>query len=94
MNFGPDSELYRANPSEAEGMFMGWAQGFMSGLNTSLLFMKQETADLQSSAFGPSGQFSHVMRYCDGRPLATVVQAVLDLYRTLRARQGLKPYPN
>jgi hypothetical protein len=31
------AEIYRQNPSNARTMFIGWAQGFMSGLNHALL---------------------------------------------------------
>jgi hypothetical protein len=67
-------------------LFFPWAQGFMSGLNTSLLPLK-----LQTNLAGRStdDQQAHIDSFCDHHPLAAYVDAVLALYDQMRHEQGL-----
>jgi hypothetical protein len=74
------AQMYRNDPQHTDIAFGSWAQGFMSGLNWSLMDQKmyrnlgEETADDAFFAF---------RQYCDAHPLATFVQAVLDHYSKL-----------
>jgi hypothetical protein len=66
-----------------------WAQGFMSGVNSAPMLSGQGT-DLAASATNVQQAF--IDQYCDQRPLATYVQAVLSLYDTMRSEQGLRDW--
>ena len=82
-----------ANAVRASGdlhdFFFSWAQGFMSGLNTSLLPIGAQT-DLAGST--TDAQQRYIDDFYDGRPLATYVQAVLALYDQMRKEQGLREW--
>jgi hypothetical protein len=75
--------------------YFSWAQGFMSGLNTPLLMSGMKGTNLEGRTL--EDQLSFVDRYCDQRPLAMYVNAVMSLYDNMRSEQGLhdwRPTPN
>ncbi len=78
--------LYRDAPEETESVFYSWAMGVMSGLNVSL---REERANLMPHNFGAGAQKRHIRRFCDQRPADLYVDAVLELYATLRRKQSL-----
>jgi hypothetical protein len=83
------TDLSRETPEDTETVFFSWAMGVMSGLNVSL---REERADLLPHNFGADAQKGYIRRFCDERPSALYVEAVVDLYATLRAKQSLPPW--
>src|SRR5215472_10906620 len=69
---------YRLHREAAEDGYFGWAQGFMSGFNGSLMARKLPTRDLASTSL--KEQQIRLRLYCDQHPLNTYMQAVLDLF--------------
>lgn len=84
------TDLYRDNPGETDSVFYSWAMGVMSGLNVSL---REERANLMPHNFGADAQKGYIRRFCDERPSDLYVDAVLELYATLRRKQSLPPWP-
>jgi hypothetical protein len=84
------ADLYRDNPGETDSVFYSWAMGVMSGLNVSL---REERANLMPHNFGADAQKGYIRRFCDERPSDLYVDAVLELYATLRRKQSLPPWP-
>ena len=78
--------LYRDAPEETESVFYSWAMGVMSGLNVSL---REERANLVPHNFGADAQKSYIRHFCDQHPADLYVDAVLELYATLRRKQSL-----
>lgn len=76
---GHFAEQYRISPSVVEDSFYAWAEGFMTALNVAALNGKSaplnEVPILQ--------QKSTIREYCDAHPLATYMEAVISLYRSL-----------
>jgi hypothetical protein len=56
----------------AESGYFGWAQGFMSGFNGSLMWSKQPTRDLGSTSL--KEQQIRIRLYCDQHPLNAYMQ--------------------
>jgi hypothetical protein len=83
------AELYREAPDDTETLYYSWAQGVMSGLNVSL---RGARADLLPHNFDADDQKAYMRRFCDKRPSAFYIDAVMDLYATLRAKQSLPPW--
>jgi hypothetical protein len=83
------AELYRDTPEETETVFYSWAMGVMSGLNVSL---REERANLMPHNFGADAQKGYIRRFCDERPADLYVDAVMELYATLRRKQSLPPW--
>ena len=83
------TDLSRETPEDTETVFFSWAMGVMSGLNVSL---REERADLLPHNFGADAQKGYIRRFCDERPSALYVEAVVDLYATLRTKQSLPPW--
>ena len=81
---GEFAALYRQDPTDIENLFFGWAQGFMSGLNTSRLGTGK-TVDLE----GAERLQRMIRAYCDANPLKQFVSAVLALYDKLAIEQGV-----
>jgi len=73
-------------PGDFRLFFFAWAQGFMSGLNTPLLPLKLST---NLAGRTTDNQQAYVDDFCDHRPLAVYVDAVLALYDQMRHEQGL-----
>ncbi len=84
------ADLYRDNPGETDSVFYSWAMGVMSGLNVSL---REERANLMPHNFGADAQKGYLRHFCDERPSDLFVDAVLELYATLRRKQSLPPWP-
>ena len=73
--------------------YLSWALGFMSGLNTQPNLLGK-ASNLAARATDYEQAF--IDQYCDQRPLASYVQAVLSLYDTMRSEEGLhdwRPVP-
>ncbi len=83
------ADLYKETPENTETVFFAWAMGVMSGLNVSL---RGDRADLLPHNFDADDQKAYIRRFCDERPSALYVEAVADLYATLRAKQSLPPW--
>ena len=78
---------FRKDPQLAEVIFMTWAQGFMSGLNTQYLPPHAST-DLLSTDYPSDRQAVFIRSYCDNHPLKDFVQAVMELWTVMRHSQG------
>lgn len=72
---------YQESPGEAESLYTGWAQGFMSGLNAGATAIKGSTRDLNAKSV--KWQESFLRNYCDEHPLSNYYNAVMKLYTTL-----------
>jgi hypothetical protein len=81
--------LYRESPEDTETVFYSWAMGVMSGMNISL---REERANLRPHNFGVDAQKGYILGFCEDRPSALYVEAVRDLYATLRRKQSLPPW--
>lgn len=75
------ARAYQKDPVGAGSFFFSWAQGYMSGINRGPLLNKQPIYNL--AARSPIQQQISIAQYCDERPLASYVQAVLHLLSTL-----------
>ena len=84
------TDLYGDAPGETDSVFYSWAMGVMSGLNVSL---REERANLMPHNFGADAQKGYIRHFCDERPSDLYVDAVLELYATLRRKQSLPPWP-
>jgi hypothetical protein len=80
----------RSGGEDMRSFFFTWAQGFMSGLNASLLVSSQ--TPVNQAAKSVNDQQAFIDRYCDQKPLADYVNAVLSLYDTMRSEQGLHDF--
>ena len=72
---------YLINPKLADDLYHSWDQGFMSGLNYAKVEATGDSRDL--SAMPTEEQMAHIKKYCNARPLADYVDAVMDLYKSL-----------
>ena len=70
---------YLINPKLADDLYQSWAQGFMSGLN----YAKAPSDGRDLSAMPTEEQMARIKKYCNARPLADYVDAVMDLYQSL-----------
>lgn len=70
---------YLINPKLADDLYHSWAQGFMSGLN----YAKATDDGRDLSAMPTEEQMARIKKYCNARPLADYVDAVMDLYQSL-----------
>jgi hypothetical protein len=75
------AEQYRAAPEHADLAYMSWAQGFMSGWNFALIDSKNTYRNLDALTF--DAQATHLRQFCNNHPLASFVQAVIDLFNSL-----------
>lgn len=75
------AQLYKRDPKSTELYFFTWAQGYMSGLNMGLLASKQPAKELGSET---NDQTLALRTYCSDNPLKTYMDAVLDLWKSLR----------
>jgi hypothetical protein len=73
---------YKRNPSNADAVFMSWAQGFVSGWKSSLLTKgERDTKNLSSKT--PEQMARHIHAYCDANPLKPFFIAALDFHDSL-----------
>jgi hypothetical protein len=72
------ANLYRSDPEFVEEHLFIWAQGFMSGLNVALQGDTGLTKNLGSMS--TAQQQGAIRAYCNDHPLATYIDAVLDLW--------------
>jgi|GEM_PF-5281765 len=72
---------YLINPKLADDLYHSWAQGFMSGLNYAKVEATGDSRDL--TAMPTEEQMARIKKYCNARPLADYVDAVMDLYKSL-----------
>lgn len=75
------AKMYQSDPKNMELMFFTWAQGFLSGINMGLLANKQEARELAGEM---RDQNLALRAYCAENPLKTYMDAVLQLWGTLR----------
>ncbi|MGY0574038.1 hypothetical protein ACTGJ9_025660 [Bradyrhizobium sp. RDM12] len=75
------AKMYQSDPKNMELYFFTWAQGYMSGLNMGLLANKQEAKELGAET---NDQALALRTYCADNPLKTYMDAVLNLWKTLR----------
>ena len=75
------AELYRREPDEADKIFLGWALGYMSGVNIWSMAAGQGSRDL--GAKDSDEMTSFLRHYCDAHPLATYLAGVLELMDSL-----------
>jgi hypothetical protein len=74
-------KLYRAAPDETDKHFVGWLNGFHSGLNVAALGKGESTRNLGTA--NSTEQLLH--SHCDAHPLQDVGQAAMMIYRSLPA---------
>ncbi len=75
------AKMYQGDPENMEIMFFTWAQGFMSGLNLASSAAGGFERELGGST---TDQESAIRIYCSTNPLKTYMDAVVNLYGTLR----------
>jgi hypothetical protein len=66
--------------------YFTWAQGYMSGVNSVVLYSAKHT---NLGLRDVEAQLAFLDRYCDQHPEAFYVQAVLNLYDAMRSEQDL-----
>lgn len=77
---GKFAEDYRKAPEQIEKSYFTWAQGFVTGLNTSVVGeLKKPGRDVVGIPL--ADQMAFVRTYCNEHPLAYYWQAALELYR-------------
>jgi len=79
---------YQQTPTYSEQFYFAWAQGFMSAHNFFMVAGKQ-MANLNPPVYDLGTQMAHIRRFCDQRPLALYMEAVMELIDVLRTRQVL-----
>jgi hypothetical protein len=80
------AQAVRSGGENIRNFYFTWAQGFMSGINSPLM---EPGKSLNLAARAMNDQQAFIDRFCDQRPLAYFVEAVLSLYDTMRTEQGL-----
>jgi hypothetical protein len=71
---------------EMRSFFFSWAQGFISGVNTLPMLLGKGT---NLTASTTDAKLAFIEQFCEQRPMAAYVQAVIVLYDTMRQGQGL-----
>ena len=79
---------YLINPKLADDLYHSWDQGFMSGLNYTKVEATGDSRDL--SAMPTEEQMARIKKYCNARPLADYVDAVMDLYNGFPQNKNTK----
>ncbi len=82
-----------AEKPEVGAMMMGWAQGFMAGLQVPHLANGEGVADLDPKSMPVVMQSLWLTRWCAENPTRTFGAAATTLYRQLRTDQGIGPKP-
>ena len=75
------------DPKVADDVFHGWAQGFMSGINSAALIAKGQIRDLSSKTVDEQERF--LREFCKRNPNGSFVKGVWELYNSLTPAQGL-----
>lgn len=86
---GEFAKAYQGDPETVELAFYSWAQGYMSGLNIVALANQGRSGTTDLGAMPVEKQRSFLRSYCDKHPLADYMQAVHELFKTMRDDQGL-----
>jgi hypothetical protein len=73
---------YKNDPVVSEILYYHWAQGFMSGQNLAPVLSRKPVKDLTSVSV--ESQKVQIRAYCDKHPLVAYMQAVSDVYDTLK----------
>lgn len=84
------ANLYAQDPPGTERVFYAWAEGYMTGLNLTLLRMSGSSQNL-SGKYGMPGQEQELRGYCNAHPLASFQQAVNALFDSLEPNHQIKP---
>ena len=79
---------YLINPKLADDVYHSWAQGFMSGVNYAKVAATGDSRDL--AAMPTDEQMARIKKYCNARPLANYVDAVMDLYNGFPQNKNTK----
>ena len=84
---GKYAEMYRMNPRNADDLYISWAQGYISGVNSGM----DAYFDLGSKTSDEMLRF--LRKYCDDHPLKNFHEAVEELFEIASAHQAQGPYP-
>ena len=84
---GQYMNVYKRNPEETEKHFIGWMDGFFSGLNLAALMMGERSRNIGDKE--SNKQLLHA--YCDKHPLQDVGQAAMAIYRSLPINSSIPP---
>lgn len=76
----------RSKGSIMRNFYFSWAQGYLSGMNSVVLYSAKNT---NLGSHDLSVQMDFIDRYCEQHPSAFYVQAVLSLFDHMRSEQGL-----
>jgi hypothetical protein len=79
---------YRRSPRTADIVYMSWAEGFMSGWNAGALSDQKALRDLGVKT--AEDESRAIRYYCDAHPLASFLDAVLDVYFSLPSHPPAK----
>jgi hypothetical protein len=74
---GKYAETYRMNPRNADDLYISWAQGYISGVNSGM----DAYFDLGSKTSDEMLRF--LRKYCDDHPLANFHEAAEGLLKSL-----------
>jgi hypothetical protein len=85
---GKIAQDYQRNPTGIDHMMLGWAQGFMSGLNMASL-QNGQYRDL--AAMTIEAEEASLRNYCDEHPMAEFWKAAVDLYFKLPLKNNTPP---
>ena len=80
-------KIYSLNPKPTEALYFAWGQGFMSGLNVMMTAQHRPTTNLGLWDMDRAQQF--VRQYCTDHPSETYGHAIIQLFNSLRAAQGV-----
>jgi hypothetical protein len=80
---GEFAKSYAENPTLAETLYFGWAEGFMSGLNFVNEANKKPLREITGGNESMRSYQSYIRNYCDEHPLAPYYGAMVNLYQSL-----------
>src|SRR5271169_6056349 len=72
------ANMYRMRPDEADKMFLGWAMGYISGVNE-----RTDDGYFDLGAKEPDEMKRFLRHYCDVHPLANYHDGVEELMKSL-----------
>lgn len=76
---GEYSDVYKKDPEGVDARFVGWLDGFLSGMNIAAIMKGEQTRNL-----GERDSRERLLHsYCDSHPLQDVGQAAVNIYRSL-----------
>lgn len=75
-------QQFKENPQMRALEYIGWAQGFMSGLNTQMMQTDGRSRNLSANS-GYQGAAAFLQDYCDAHPLRAFEEGVTIYYNSL-----------